>query len=366
MRTSRFISAGILAAAILSPAAGRGDQYATNRLTFSARFGFNISARFKGLGNLPAGLVNTRSTPTPGYQFNYDDGYAYPDSSGSYDGLTWFWGYDEKATQFSPETTRFLMHRSTPTQDITSPWADDDPSLGAELSYVRLLGARGDLRYGFELAANYLNLCIHDHGTFRGNALRTPYVNSPLSEDPPFDSGGDYREPPPVLSDSGPWYQPRNNVGYLIDNDFAPAGSPEVVPGGVIVSGKRQYEADLWGFRLGPYLEFPICKRVTMSLVGGLAVAIIDGEAAWQEQITIPINQGAWVASGSGSGSDAEVLWGFYAGANLAYQLSERWSATVGAQYQNLGKYQHAFGGREVEVDLSRSVFLVFGLSYKF
>lgn len=35
-------------------------------------------------------------------------------------------------------------------------------------------------------------------------------------------------------------------------------------------------------------------------------------------------------------------------------------------QYQNLGTYQHSFGGRQVEVDLRNSIFVTLGLGYSF
>src|SRR5271154_3979637 len=66
----------------------------TNRVTLSLRFGLNVSARFKGVGgsltpSLPA--ANGRLTPH-GDPYNYDDGYAYPDNTGSSDGHSWYWG----------------------------------------------------------------------------------------------------------------------------------------------------------------------------------------------------------------------------------------------------------------------------------
>src|SRR5690242_6964041 len=69
-------SAAILAAL---PLTGRADDDCCspdrnlNSLSFSARFGFNISARFKNPGHIA--FVNNRKTPD-GLNFNYDDGYV--------------------------------------------------------------------------------------------------------------------------------------------------------------------------------------------------------------------------------------------------------------------------------------------------
>src|SRR6266699_1485286 len=71
-----------------------------NRLSLSARFGFNISGKFKGIGN---GLF-TVPAPNPrrtldGDAYNYDDGYVLTDSSGNFGGETRYWGYDDSASQ---------------------------------------------------------------------------------------------------------------------------------------------------------------------------------------------------------------------------------------------------------------------------
>ena len=65
------------------------DTILANRLSLSARFGFNISGRFKDIGNrlftVPA--PNPRRT-LDGDPYNYDDGYMLTDTSGSLDSLT--------------------------------------------------------------------------------------------------------------------------------------------------------------------------------------------------------------------------------------------------------------------------------------
>src|SRR6266404_2468854 len=63
----------LVAAAILAPLAATAQQDITNRLSLSARFGFNISARFKGLSTLP--LPANHRTTGHGDSYNYDDGY---------------------------------------------------------------------------------------------------------------------------------------------------------------------------------------------------------------------------------------------------------------------------------------------------
>jgi len=99
------------------------------------------------------------------------------------------------------------------------------------------------------------------------------------------------------------------------------------------------------------------------TLHAGLALAVLDSDSSWAETVTLP---GIGSASGSGQGSATDVQWGGYVSANLAWQFSQRWNLTGGVQYQNLGVYRHTFGGRGVEVDLSKSIFVTIGLGYNF
>ena len=91
---------------------------------------------------------------------------------------------------------------------------------------------------------------------------------------------------------------------------------------------------------------------------------MLDSTASWKETLTLPGGGGS--TSVSGHGDDLRVLWGFYIGLNAAYQISERWGVEAGVQFQDLGTYNHNFGGRTVELDLSGSVFIHAGISYSF
>ncbi len=91
-------------------------------------------------------------------------------------------------------------------------------------------------------------------------------------------------------------------------------------------------------------------------------MGLLDSEASWTDTIIVA---GTRIPS-NGHGSDFGVLWGAFAAANLSWDFADRWSATIGAQYQYLGTHEAAFGARSVEVDLSKSFFLTFGVSYRF
>src|SRR5438132_864316 len=166
MKTTNPIRSVLVAVVLLAPATVRAEEFVTNRLTFSARFGFNISAKFKGATTLPL-PTNTRTTPR-GDLYNYDDGYALADRSGNLGGQTWYWGYDNSASQISGDN--ILLSRTTPNREFSSPSLQSDPSLGCELVYNRLLRVKANFHLGLETAVNYMNISLNDSHTFFGTA----------------------------------------------------------------------------------------------------------------------------------------------------------------------------------------------------
>lgn len=337
----------LLAAAVLAPAAIRAEEFVTNRFTLSPRFGLNISARFTGPTSLPLS-ANPRTTPR-GDLYNYDDGYVLTDISGNLGGQTWYWGYDDSAGQISGNT--ILLSRSTASGNFSSPSFDSDPSLGAELTYNRLLGTTRNLRYGLEAAANYVNLSLRNSSASSGTLSR-------VTDAYPFTPG----TTPPAASPSDPYQGSFEGPGFVI-GDTPVSSTVAIVPGGVTVAGQRQFDADLFGFRLGPYLDLPFDDNFNLWISGGLAVGWLNGEASWSETVTL---SGAGSVSSSGSGRDDDMLWGGYVAANVSWDWNDRWSVVGGMQYQNLGVYRHTFGTRQAEVDFRNSIFATIGLSARF
>jgi hypothetical protein len=350
MKTTRFnlVVLTVVPLCGLSLAVG-AEEIATNRLSFSARLGFNFSARFKDVAAASFGNpVIPRRTPSQpgrpdGDAYNYDDGYVLTDVSDNYGGKTWYWGYDNSGSQISGNT--ILLSRTAATAGGGASGSfGDNPSFGGELTYNRLLGVKGDARYGLEAAVNYLNLSLHAKDTFRGSATR-------VTDAYPFTPG---TTPPDTTT--GPYQGSYVGPGFVIGD--TPVSSSTVVIPGATVTDTRRFDGDLWGFRLGPYLEIPLDDPVNLSISAGLAVGLLNADAAW--------SQTSGSSTLSGSGSDCDVLWGGYVSAAVTWYLSERWSLIGGGQFQTLGDYEHSFGGRKVEVDLSNCWFVTLGLSYKF
>jgi hypothetical protein len=315
-----------------------------NRFSLNARFGLNISAKFMGMSGISL-AAPPRITPN-GNQYNYDDGYVLTDISGNAGGLTWNWGYDQSG-QISGNT--ISMHRSTVSADAPSATGvgGGDPQSGFEFVYDRELGNRDKLHFGLEAAVNYMNLSLKNTSTFSGNVSR-------LTDTYPFTPG---TTPPPA-----PYQGSFAGPGFVLG--ATPVSSTSaLISGGATIVDQRNYDADVWGFRLGPYAEYPLGQNIDLWFSGGVAVGLVDGSASWNETAAIA---GGSTLVGSGGGNDLGLLWGGYLSANVSWQLSEHWSAEGGVQYQYLGTYEHNFGGQAMQLDLSKSVFITIGLGYSF
>src|SRR5690348_12485896 len=111
MRTKQMNSK-VLAFAILSIAtlSAGAQEFVTNRISFSGRFGLGISARFKSV-KVP--LLQSQRTTPDGSSYNYNDGYVLADVSQNAGGKTWNWGYDNSSSQVSGNNV--LLSRDTAT-----------------------------------------------------------------------------------------------------------------------------------------------------------------------------------------------------------------------------------------------------------
>jgi hypothetical protein len=306
----------------------------TNRVKLSLRFGLNIHAKFMGIGSASG-------------NGNYFDGYVLTDSTGNFLGYTSYWGYDN-ASQYNLAANTFSFHNPAATGTSSESSDSDNPYPGVELAYDRQLGVKEDwhhLRYGVEGALNYMKISLNDNSFYNAAVTTETY---------PF--GGIPGQIP------SPGYQ-----GHFNGDPHEPVlvydGTPGPSTTGTLQT-QDNFSGDLWGGRLGPYVELPFGKKeqFTLSLSGGLAVGLLDANESWQQTLSLANGGG----SISGGGNNVDVLWGWYAGASANYQFSEHWGLDAGAQFEDLGKYDHSFGGREASLDLSRSLFLLIGVSCNF
>ncbi|HEU0011702.1 MAG TPA: hypothetical protein VFT34_17940 [Verrucomicrobiae bacterium] len=339
----KLILASILLAPIASGLAADDDMGSStnkNRLTVRGRLGLNIQAKFSRIGTFPA-ATDIGGTGSALDHF-YDDGYVRVDESGNYGGQTWYWGYDS-ASQISGNN---LLFHSSSASVGASHEVSDDPQYGVEMVYNRDIGAIGSkCRWGLEMAFGWNGIELRDSRPLRGDVTRVTdaYAFTPGTTPPaaPFD--GPFSGPSFTISDT-------------------PNRSIATIPGGAAITGVRDLRADLFAGRIGPYFEFPLSSKVQLTLSGGLAVGVLYSEFAFRERIDF----GTASVVRSGSRTDGDALYGGFAGANLNYKFEDRWKASIGAQFESLGARSHSVSGHNAELDLSKSVYLSFGLGYSF
>lgn len=344
----------------------------TNRVTLSLRFGLNIKANIKGIGSdfAPGAL--------PGI---YEDGYVMTDSTGNALGYTSYWGYDNASQndEAGSPNNSITFHEPTITgvpPEITGQ-GDDRPDLGAELTYDRQLWVKDDwhhMRFGVEGAVNYMRISFNQDSSFNAQVAETPIAYS-------YQSG----DTPPPLPPSGGFQGTYAGSGYMqlqVPQSYTGLPVPE---GAEPFTSQDQFNADIWGGRLGPYMEIPLTKKLDLRFSVGLAAALIDAQESWSENLQLG---GGSSITTSGSGDDWNFLWGGYAALDATWQLSNHWGLAGGAQFEDLGKFGHTYSGNEVEVvdkpngvvnsfsgrfpgheielNMTRSIFFELGISYSF
>jgi hypothetical protein len=350
--TLLLASASAVAAADNLPPLEKYQYDCTNRITASVRFGLNITAKYKNPGGSlnPNGLAANGQRTPHGDPYNYDDGYVYNDVRGA-GPRTWYWGYTGNPNQLNYSQPNSIdFHRTTADSVPGSNSNDDSPYTGVEVTYDYLLGVKDDwhhLRYGVEVAANFMPMDINNSGTYHtGLSTRTDTYAYTPSTTPP----------------GAPYYGGFGGPGFNLNSH--PVSSVTAAAGTGTLSVNQDLNVDLWGFRLGPYVECPLTEKIFLHASGGLAVGILYADSNWKETYTP--DGGGVPTPASGNGSDADVLWGYYLGLDAVYEFKKNWALDAGAQYQDIGVYSHNFGGRTAVLDLSQSIFVQFGISYSF
>ncbi len=341
-------SAAADAAAITPLRLEKTQEPSRNRFQLGYRMAFNIAASFENIGAYPA-QSNPDAHPNPAHPGfstrTYDDGFVGEDTThdmhGNYQG-TWYWGY-QNSSQVQGDT--LVMHSSS-SPGASSENRGETLQHGIELTYSRELSRHEKWRLGLEGAFNFTPVCIKDSSRLASVYNRVSDV---------YQLNGVI--PPSTLPYNGLF----GGAGAVIGD--SPTRSQSKLP--EPITGSRSLEADLFGFRVGPYLELPLGKHVSLDLNAGLAVVIARSDFGYNQLVSTP-DSGTFPQVGSSSASG--VMVGGYAGARISVQFAKDWSAFGGAQFQDVGTYTHRSraSGQSAKLDLSKSVFVSFGVSRSF
>jgi len=331
------------------------DAESPNRFGLSYRIGFNLKVNFNNLGGF---TVPTRLTPD-GVPYNYSDGYVYPDVNQGLGGVTWNWGYDAAPAPYKQYTLgdqNVIFHQFTSPANVSSTDNEETPQSNFELTYDRELFRGKGWRAGLEAATGYGRVSINDSRPLAGDLdVASDAYAVPIDATTGYGITTFAGYPGPH---QGNYQGPNALLG-----DAATPLPGQVVPGAASITGSRQFDADLFGFRLGPYVEVPLSRRVSLNFSGGLALAYVNSTFKFNQTVTIA---GVGTQSQSGSGSHSDWLPGGYVAGNLSVALSEKWALVAGAQFEDVGQYAQNLDGKQVTLDLSNAIFVTLGLSYSF
>jgi hypothetical protein len=307
--------------------------------------GFNIPVSFRNFGSF---AMPHSGHNLDGAAYNFDNGYVYPDAGTPNSGTTHYWGYTGSTynggSQLPGNGTILMQRASSP--GLSSGSSEQDPESGFELTYNRELGRNDHFRWGLEAGFNFMNVTADDSHPIAGNG-------SLLTDAFPL------LVPTDLMPPAG--YQGRKNYPGVVIGATPQSSTVSGIP--EIVTGSRNLDADVYGLRLGPYVEIPLGSGFSATVSGGLSLAEINSDFRFTEIIhagaaTLPATQG--------SGSNNELKVGGYVEGNLSYELSHSTGVFAGVQFQDLGKYIHSENGRDAVLDLSKSIFVTLGISYSF
>jgi hypothetical protein len=331
------------------------DAQSPNRFGLNYRLGLNLKVNFHGLGGFGQPL---RLTPN-GDPFNYSDGYVYQDINHGLGGQTWYWGYAAAPAPYKQYTLgdpSVIFHQFSSQPNANSNDNDATPQSNFELTYNRELYRGKNWRAGLEAAAGYGRVSVNDSRPMAADlAVASDAYAVPIDPMTGYGITTFANYPGPHYGDS---------VGPNALLGDTPAHLPaQILPGGALISGSRQFDADVFGFRLGPYVELPLSDTVSLNFSGGLAVAFINSDFSFHETVTVA---GVGSQTHSGSGSHSDWLPGGYVAATCSVALSQRWALLAGAQFEDVGKYSQFVNGKQAVLDLTRAVFVTVGVSYVF
>lgn len=319
MKQTQQIVATILAGGMLCTA--QAENNSLWRAGAGYRNLFNVDVSFESRRASPA--ANNPSTTGRSYR----DGFVGTDDTGNALDLTTFFGF-QRESQVAGDSIGFRNARSRSIGSDNDQWGN-----GFEFTLARELTSARNVRVGIEGAFNYAYIDAN-------SGSRALSVDA-------FPLGGII---PPTAPYSGPQ---TSGPGVPVLG-----ATPTTVP----LSVSSRWNANIFGFRLGPYFDFPITECWSFQLGGGLAVGFVDSETRFEERAPAPFG-------GFGrtqKGDDLQTLVGGYFSGQVNYQINDQWGVFTGMQFTGMQNYKQDVGDKRVKVDLSSSLSFILGVQFRF
>jgi hypothetical protein len=255
--------------------------------------GFNIRAKFGNEGVNPASFP---APPSAGGAVNrpYNDGFVNVDNSGNEGGVTWNWGY-QNASQVSGNN--LLMHANV--IDGGNSTANNDPSAGFEISYVRDISHADWGSWGVKFAFGYSTIDI------KNNQPQTTAVNQVTDS---YSLGG-------IMVPQAPFSGSFQGPGPVIGS--TPSRTSVPLPGGALITGNREMNASIYDFRVGPTADIELTDRLSLEVGAGLALGVVDSTFSFNETTSSSLGTASATARTHDNGFQA----GAYGEAAVAYRV---------------------------------------------
>ena len=336
-RFTPLLLCAVLTAFLLPGKSRAASPRLHNRLIFGPRMGFNIRTDFRPTG----GGINPGPATGGAVYRTYEDGFVGVDSSGNTGNQTWYWGY-QNDSQVNLGSDALAMHAdlgSRPSfSDIT-----DNPQVGAEALYQRLLGDFGGAEWGLETGLAWLPVDIENSHGFTASWTR-------LTDS--YSLGG-------ILPPAAPYTGSVTGPGPAIGSVPTRSGAAQ----SVVVQGRERIESQVFGIRLGPVLDVPMGDPLSLQLSGGLLVTYAHTKFSYHEQ--------AQYADGSQGGSHDSVtgddwLMGGYARGQIIVHLSRNIGLYGAAEYQAMPDLDFHAGPWKASLEMGGAVYGSAGMVVQF
>ena len=133
--------------------------------------------------------------------------------------------------------------------------------------------------------------------------------------------------------------------------------------GAATIIGNRKIEANLFGLRIGPYVEYDLFKRVSVDLGGGFAAGVIDSKFEYNDTVTVT---GLGSSNSSGSDRSTGLLYGGYVRGQLNVNVYKSASVFAGAELNSLSDFKQSSGSAQAQLNLGTAVYVTVGLGLSF
>ena len=313
---------------------------ATHKISVNTRFFFNVSAEVAH----PSSPDRTGPAAGGGLNRIYDDGAVLLDISGNAGGKTWNWAYTDASQVVGGAIEQ---HRTTGPRDGSTTDLDADLSYGGEVGWSweirRFDIGRRESRAGIDIFAGWSQVSGNGNSLAAGSFTRQTDSFALNGVTPPLAPyAGTFAGPGPVLSDS----PTRSTVTQAATSQFA-----------------GDIDATMIGFRVGPWIEIPLTRKLSWSMGFGLSAVHVDGSFSFAEQISV-----AGVPQPVVSGKVDRADWksGFYVDTKLNWNINAEWSVFAGLQYQYLGTFKIDALGRQGRIGLESALGITAGVGFSF